>query len=123
MERAPIRYDGQNGNELPESVPEWLRNKAVEGLKRLRQRESDRVAQAERDYNAGPDDDIPQRPGPGGRPQSGRRPEGRNGGFDESAPKVGDPLPDVTAVDADGNEFKLSSLKGHYTVLVFGCLT
>jgi cytochrome oxidase Cu insertion factor (SCO1/SenC/PrrC family) len=37
--------------------------------------------------------------------------------------KLGDPLPDVTAYDADGHAFRLRSLKGHYAVLVFGCLT
>lgn len=43
--------------------------------------------------------------------------------FEKVAPKVGDELPDVTVYDADGKEFKLRSLKGRYTVLVFGCLT
>lgn len=43
--------------------------------------------------------------------------------FEREAPQIGDPLPDVTAFDADGNEFHLRSLKGNYTVLVFGCLT
>ena len=43
--------------------------------------------------------------------------------FAKAAPKVGDLVPDLTAYDADGKEFKLQSLEGHYTVLVFGCLT
>ncbi len=43
--------------------------------------------------------------------------------FDETAPKIGALLPDVTCYDADGKEFKLRSLKGHHTVLLFGCLT
>lgn len=43
--------------------------------------------------------------------------------FDREAPQVGDPLPDVAGLDADGNEFRLRSLMGHYTVLTFGCLT
>ena len=43
--------------------------------------------------------------------------------FDRSAPQIGDPVPDVAGFDEDGNEFKLRSLKGHYTVLTFGCLT
>ena len=43
--------------------------------------------------------------------------------FDRAAPQTGDPLPDVAGFDADGNEFRLRSLKGHYTVLTFGCLT
>jgi hypothetical protein len=37
--------------------------------------------------------------------------------------KVGDPLPDARAFDAAGAEFRLRSLRGHYSVLVFGCLT
>ena len=43
--------------------------------------------------------------------------------FAARSPKVGELLPDVSAFDADGKPFKLSSLKGQYTVLVFGCLT
>ena len=43
--------------------------------------------------------------------------------FDRSAPQIGDRLPDVAGYDADGKRFPLRSLKGHYTVLTFGCLT
>ena len=43
--------------------------------------------------------------------------------FDRSAPQLGDPLPDVSAHDAQGKQFKLRDVKGHYTVLTFGCLT
>ena len=43
--------------------------------------------------------------------------------FDETSPKLGAPLPDLTCYDADGKEFQLRSLKGHHTVLLFGCLT
>ncbi|MCP4782894.1 MAG: hypothetical protein GY903_04390 [Fuerstiella sp.] len=43
--------------------------------------------------------------------------------FDETSPNLNSPLPDVTCYDAEGNEFKLRSLKGHHTVLLFGCLT
>ncbi len=38
-------------------------------------------------------------------------------------PTVGDSLPDVTVYDPQGQEVKTSSLRGHYTVLTFGCLT
>ena len=41
----------------------------------------------------------------------------------KQSPTVGDPLPDVTVYTADGKAFKTSSLRGHYTVLDFGCLT
>ena len=43
--------------------------------------------------------------------------------FDRDAPQIGDPLPDVAGFDADGEQFPLRNLKGHYSVLVFGCLT
>ncbi len=56
--------------------------------------------------------------GPGGRP--GRGPGGPS---QQSGSLVGQPLPDITVYDAQGNEFSLSSLKGNYSVLVFGCLT
>jgi len=45
------------------------------------------------------------------------------GRFDASSPAVGQPLPDVAAYDADGNPMNLGNLKGHYSVIVFGCLT
>ena len=61
----------------------------------------------------------------GGRPGAGRPQPGGGGrdGIGANLPKVGQPLPELTVYDAKGNEFKLSSLKQHYTVLVFGCLT
>lgn len=43
--------------------------------------------------------------------------------FQGSGPAVGQSLPDLTVYDAQGKEFQLSSLKGNYSVLVFGCLT
>jgi hypothetical protein len=71
-----------------------------------------------------------QRPG-GGRSQPGggfQRPEaggGRSGGGSRGGNfiEIGQPLPNLTVYDSNGNEFKLSSLKGKYSVLVFGCLT
>ncbi len=38
-------------------------------------------------------------------------------------PRINDPLPDVTVYEADGSPFKTADLRGHYTVLTFGCLT
>ena len=38
-------------------------------------------------------------------------------------PAVGSKLPEIAAFDASGKPFRLSSLKGSHTVLVFGCLT
>jgi cytochrome oxidase Cu insertion factor (SCO1/SenC/PrrC family) len=38
-------------------------------------------------------------------------------------PAVGTKLPDVSAFDEQGEKFSTSSLRGSYTVLVFGCLT
>ncbi len=43
--------------------------------------------------------------------------------FLRSKPKVNEVLPDVTVYDVAGREVKTSSLRGHYTVLTFGCLT
>ena len=43
--------------------------------------------------------------------------------FAKEKPAVGDPLPDVTVYSPDGKEFKTADLRGHYTVLTFGCLT
>jgi len=43
--------------------------------------------------------------------------------FAKSKPGIGDMLPDVTVYAPDGKEVKTSELRGHYTVLTFGCLT
>ena len=43
--------------------------------------------------------------------------------FVQDRPTIGDPLPDLTVYSPDGKEFKTSELRGHYTVLTFGCLT
>lgn len=43
--------------------------------------------------------------------------------FVKEAPIVGDSLPDVTVYSPNGTEFKTADLRGHYTVLTFGCLT
>ena len=51
-------------------------------------------------------------------PASAQRGSGRS-----PLPAVGTMLPEVTAYDDQGNEFSTASLRGSYTVLVFGCLT
>jgi cytochrome oxidase Cu insertion factor (SCO1/SenC/PrrC family) len=43
--------------------------------------------------------------------------------FVKKSPTIGEPLPDLTVYTADGKEFKTSSLRGHHTVIAFGCLT
>jgi cytochrome oxidase Cu insertion factor (SCO1/SenC/PrrC family) len=43
--------------------------------------------------------------------------------FVKEKPAVGDVIPDVTVYTPDGKEFKTSELRGHYTVITFGCLT
>ncbi|MBM3971656.1 MAG: hypothetical protein FJ302_17625 [Planctomycetes bacterium] len=43
--------------------------------------------------------------------------------FLTEAPVVGDTLPDVSVYSPNGTAFKTSDLRGHYTVLTFGCLT
>ena len=43
--------------------------------------------------------------------------------FESKAPGIGEPLPDITVLDAEGRDFPLRDLRGSYSVLVFGCLT
>ena len=43
--------------------------------------------------------------------------------FLKGKPAVGDPLAELTVYSPDGTEFKTADLRGHYTVLTFGCLT
>lgn len=43
--------------------------------------------------------------------------------FAKAKPAIGDTIPDVTVYDSAGKEVKTSGLRGHYTVLTFGCLT
>ena len=43
--------------------------------------------------------------------------------FLRSKPLIGDQLPDVAVFALDGTPFKTADLRGHYTVLTFGCLT
>lgn len=38
-------------------------------------------------------------------------------------PQVGTTLPSVTVFDERGEPFSTDRLRGHYSVLVFGCLT
>ncbi len=38
-------------------------------------------------------------------------------------PKVGTTLSEITIYDDCGDEFSTKALRGHYSVLVFGCLT
>jgi hypothetical protein len=43
--------------------------------------------------------------------------------FVHAHPGVGEPLPNLTAYTADGDEFRTTDLRGGYAVLTFGCLT
>jgi hypothetical protein len=43
--------------------------------------------------------------------------------FVKKAPTIGDPFPELTVYTPDGKEFHTKNLRGHYTVLAFGCLT
>ena len=43
--------------------------------------------------------------------------------FLKGKPAVGDPLAELIVYSPDGTEFKTADLRGHYTVLTFGCLT
>ena len=57
-------------------------------------------------------------------PVAAQEPNRSEDAFAQTAPKVGDPIPDVTGFDEHGAPFPLRErLQGSYTVLVFGCLT
>ena len=43
--------------------------------------------------------------------------------FLKTKPLIDDPLPDVSIYSIEGKPFKTADLRGHYTVLTFGCLT
>ena len=43
--------------------------------------------------------------------------------FEKQAPKIGAKLPELKIFDENGITFNTNSLRGNYTVLVFGCLT
>ena len=44
--------------------------------------------------------------------------------FAQSAPAVGEAVPDLPVYDSEGNELRFRDLvQGHYTVLILGCLT
>ena len=43
--------------------------------------------------------------------------------FEKNSPGIGQTLPDITLYDEQGRPFAVRDLKGHYSVIVFGCLT
>ena len=45
------------------------------------------------------------------------------GQLEEAGIALGKPSPEATGLDIDGNPFRLADLKGHYSVIVNGCLT
>jgi cytochrome oxidase Cu insertion factor (SCO1/SenC/PrrC family) len=49
--------------------------------------------------------------------------DSRSRGGGSQLPQPGTILPTVKAVDEQGRDFSTTSLRGSYTVLVFGCLT
>ncbi len=58
------------------------------------------------------------------QPPRGERPRPGSQRFEETAPNVGEAVPDVALYDESGKEQKLREIvRGHYTVLVLGCLT
>lgn len=54
--------------------------------------------------------------------QPNRSPAGRRGPGGD-LPAVGSTLPDIKLYDDRGEQFSTGSLRGQYSVLVFGCLT
>jgi hypothetical protein len=54
---------------------------------------------------------------------SAQRSKKKDQDFIKTRPVVGDSLPVLEVHTPDGKSFSTSELRGHYTVLVFGCLT
>lgn len=52
-----------------------------------------------------------------------KRNRARDESFVQAKPAVGDALPELTVFRPDGKPFETAELRGHYAVLVFGCLT
>ncbi len=52
-----------------------------------------------------------------------QRPMKKDDGFLQEKPRLGERVPDLVVYDSQGQEVKVESLRGQYTVLVFGCLT
>ena len=49
---------------------------------------------------------------------------GLAGNFEAVAPAVGEPMPDVVVYDDEGTPHRLPDLlRGHYSVIILGCLT
>lgn len=57
----------------------------------------------------------PMSGGPGGRGGLGR--------LEAAGLKLGSAMPDLTIFDQEGKPFETASLRGKYSVVVFGCLT
>jgi cytochrome oxidase Cu insertion factor (SCO1/SenC/PrrC family) len=55
--------------------------------------------------------------------QPGRNETDAAHAFVKKAPTLGEPFPDLTAYDAEGEPFDLARLRGNITVVTFGCLT
>ncbi len=71
----------------------------------------------------GPDRESRDRGGRSSRGAPGGR-GGVNDRFNRASPDLGEPLPEISAYDSGGKVIQLrSALAGHYSVIVFGCLT
>jgi len=54
--------------------------------------------------------------------QAQRNPK-KEAAFVKAHPAVGDSLPEIEVYSPDGKPFGTANLRGHFTVLTFGCLT
>lgn len=54
---------------------------------------------------------------------SAQRQKSSDEDFVKEKPAVGEQFPDLVVYSVDGKEVPTSSLRGHYSVVTFGCLT
>ena len=55
--------------------------------------------------------------------QPGRNETAAARAFVEKAPTLGEPFPNLTVYNAEGESFDLARLRGNITVVTFGCMT
>ena len=128
---AALDTDGNGALRVSEYLRVW-----GQWARTGRKSPAQRLSKASGDPGAAKEQPGRTRPGGARGREGGGPPSGRPGGgfgpfsgnsdpvrLNQAGLKIGSSLPEVTIVDAEGKKFETASLKGSYSVLVFGCLT